>query len=576
MTRYCSAVRHAEPETGGRTLLHSCVAPEPVEADVAEAQLLERCRGLRTLADHAAAACAGLRLAARHRAPIVRVLGQLAAAGLMVSEEELVRRARAARRDRPPGIHTVGLVTRDRPGTLSRALESYARNCARFGRGPRFLVMDGSTCAAARARLRRSLADLGRRLDVHIRYVGLEEKRALVDRLHRDTGVAAEVLAFALFDPLRCGEPYGANRNALLLETAGEMFLTADDDTICRGFAVPGARDALAFTAGQPPLDYWFVRDLAAGLDSFAPAEFDLLGCHARLLGRTPASLVGAADAPDLDRLDPAFVTMLMTDRGRVAATLTGMLGDAGGASPIPHLLNARGASRQRLHAHYEMACWSRDYLRAVRAPTLSRGDYFMATSAGLDGRRLLPPFFPVFRCEDNLFGHLLLRSDPDALIGHFPCALVHAPADRRRYARDAVARTARVVPMAGVVAALSAEAVLQERDASGRLAQLAEHFVGVYGPEDLKRALDPFLARTADRVEGILRAHRNAPAAWRADVGRYVAGLRRGPKRYAAFELLDGRDPEQRTCRAIRRYGELLRCWPVIWEAAQSRASPS
>src|SRR4029077_16768409 len=51
-----------------------------------------------------------------------------------------------------------------------------------------------------------------------------------------------------------------------------------------------------------------------------------------------------------------------------------------------------------------------------------------------MDNRDLLPPFMPVRRGQDMIFGMTLARCCHDALAAHLPWALVHVPVEKRRF----------------------------------------------------------------------------------------------------------------------------------------------
>jgi hypothetical protein len=80
----------------------------------------------------------------------------------------------------------------------------------------------------------------------------LEEKRRFSHRLVREGGLPKELVQLALFDVHRMGFTAGANRNALLLGTAGELMLCADDDTVCHLVEPPGGDERLVLTRGLP------------------------------------------------------------------------------------------------------------------------------------------------------------------------------------------------------------------------------------------------------------------------------------------------------------------------------------
>ena len=58
-----------------------------------------------------------------------------------------------------------------------------------------------------------------------------------------------------------------------------------------------------------------------------------------------------------------------------------------------------------------------------------------MTTFLGLDNRILLPPFFPVERNSDGVFGHLVQHCVDSAHVAFLPLNLLHAPHPSRAFA---------------------------------------------------------------------------------------------------------------------------------------------
>ena len=106
--------------------------------------------------------------------------------------------------------------------------------------------------------------------------------------------------------------------------------------------------------------------------------------------------------------------------------------------------LAGAGALR-RMSATYHAATRAREIVRSTPAYTVSDADDLMAGSLGLDLdiTKPVPPFFPVLRNEDGLFGSHLRLTAPDARLGFCPIALLHAPPDVRVNAADAKTRGA-------------------------------------------------------------------------------------------------------------------------------------
>jgi hypothetical protein len=56
------------------------------------------------------------------------------------------------------------------------------------------------------------------------------------------------VLEFGVLGPRGGWSAFGANRNAILLQTAGGAVLSVDDDTLCESRAAAGADGVLVFS----------------------------------------------------------------------------------------------------------------------------------------------------------------------------------------------------------------------------------------------------------------------------------------------------------------------------------------
>src|SRR5262249_5355306 len=141
-------------------------------------------------------------------------------------------------------------------------------------------------------------------------YAGPEERARFADSLCRHGGFPAEVVRFALLGPDTHPITTGANRNALLLQGAGNLSLQVDDDTICSVAPVPEARDGLRLSSFIDPTEFWFFRE---GEPASPPGGFqdaDFLNLHEQLLGRDVGACVERtmADSTPLD-LDTASLS---------------------------------------------------------------------------------------------------------------------------------------------------------------------------------------------------------------------------------------------------------------------------
>jgi hypothetical protein len=212
------------------------------------------------------------------------------------------------------------------------------------------------------------------------------------------------VVEFALSDPLGLGFAAGANRNAFLLQTAGELGLSVDDDTTCLLAPSPNATDAgegVSFTSSEDGNDWWFFPSRKAAL-RFCPVQRgDLVTPHESLLGRSVANYAGRGLALTLAGSGETWaLSRLTSGRGRVRATQMGIVGDCAQGTPQGYFYLC-GESRERAlktEEQYRMARISREVVRVARKVIVTGEPRCMSYTIGMDNREMLPPFLPAGR----------------------------------------------------------------------------------------------------------------------------------------------------------------------------------
>jgi hypothetical protein len=550
--------------------------------------VLKHCRRFATLDAHAAAWGRTVGAGDDHVREVRSQLAALVDAGLLVSRGEVLAAGRSsAQVARPPAISTIGVVTCDRPELLGRNVASYMENARAHDRVTRFVVVDDSPGRPTREEVRERLRAAATRYDVRAFYAGAEEKRRFAAALSREAGAPADVVEFALFDPERCGFSVGANLNALLFQTIGELFFLTSDDTECRVAPAPQSRREVTCTSRPDPTEFRFFEDRDASLRSLTFVDADLLGLHEQLLGRDLPSCIAASDGePRLDRIGARFVRRLSAGRGRVVATMNGLVGDSGMGSTAAYLL-LRGASHRRLiasEAAYRSACASRAVVRAVSRPTISDGSFCMSGFLGLDQRATLPPFFPVRRNSDGILGVTLRRSVEDGLFGLLPWVLVHNPPEPRRAAADDIwhARSRPLLYDIVIASLLSCRFGAGETSTESRLRALGRHLtaLGSLAAADYEEVLRLYRSRQLSALmtslEERLRVYGEAFAPWVKDVTKSLETLQAtlsDAEAIVPVDLIGDRGAARALAlsqRLIYRYGRLLDAWPELISAAR------
>jgi hypothetical protein len=500
------------------------------------------------------------------------------------SHHALARDVGIALREGSSGIRIeiLGFLHCDRVEALGRGLSSFLERARKDDRPLTVVVADDSRSEASRRACHELVATSGAAREA--RYVGAAAKQSFVEALVA-RGLSRDALALGVLgqlDGVFGANSVGANRNALLLSTGRAPILCVDDDVICDPMGPVTRDDDLTVCAGRDPADYAFGEGCELALSTI---DADPLAAHELLLGRTIVDCDGSGISPP-PPLGP-LVARLRAG-GRVLLTAGGLVGDCGWGSPSTYLTGPfTKQARMRLigsRATYEEARRSRRIARAVTRPTVADASWLMTTAVGLDARSLLPPFLPLGRGEDVVFGRLLERIHHGACIGHVPIALRHEPVSSRRFSPGEILRSASGFDLYELAIAAIDAPKLEGDDPSDRLRALGEALVGL-GQSSLGR-FEAYLAermtatrqRSLAQLEAQLESHGRGNPAWASDVDHYLAAARDAlatTRRWVPLDLATWCGwPAEETLvlaqRFLALFGEILCLWPTITSFAE------
>jgi hypothetical protein len=556
----------------------------------AEAAVLQACQSFATLDEHARRSLEAGKLDATS---IHASLDKLVGARLLVAQQDLVARCVAHRHSgpAPAQIASVCIPTRNRPEMLQRCVESYIRCALQYNRRIDLVVVDSSDDATVRERNVEALLQLKRRYGAGISYIGPEEKQDFARRLAAQ-GVDPCCADFAIRNPEGCPNDTGANRNALLLATVGECTVQVDDDTVCRVMPWIARREGVRITSRFNPTEFAFLDEGEA----FPAQRFetqDFFGLHESLLGQSVGTLVErhGLDAETFDRPSARLLRRIERGGGRVALTALGVAGDSG-MSRSAYFLQLEGEARASLlrsERVYRGAMSGHRLIRAVPRLTVVDAALCMTLNLGIDNRRLLPPFMPVQRLEDDIFEALLRACAEGGSFGFLPWALMHDPPPRTRPSLfgDGERVTSGQVILALVRSFSPIEAMGVERNL-----QALGRFLGDWGRGrrgDLEEFIRLVVWRGASQhiaqLEGLLQKHQRQPRFWADDADRYIAYLQSSATHKDLpvprdLEAAFGPDVAlERLQKLISALGDLLKAWSDLRDAAgreRARGNPA
>lgn len=591
--RYLSANIQFTPYGNRSVVLSHLASGRRIVASRDLAEILAACARPRTLDEHASFVANHVRLsAATPHDALPAVLSSLVDAGFLACESALVSacRTKVSATDHGAPLRRIVIPTLGRPAVLQRCLDSVGEQLSRYGhREIRVLVLDDSRDEASAATCTRLVSQAAAKHAVSIQRLSVEAAAThIAAGVSSELGIPEILTQFALRGDPACARHLGAVRNlALLLSPEGVLYL--DDDIEFRAFVGREAEPELRLLPGRDPAQFRFFREPDAVRAHATHVELDLCAAIQASLGQTLPSCVNLHEsAVSIEGLDDRFERGLRGGPSRVLRVSPGILGDAGSESVgfffvDPSVYPDVFASEETYRATVE----SRLVWRCSPTPSLSTTASLMGGNAAFDHRETLPPFFPVERASDFLFGKMVNAVRADAVSAYVPWATAHWPDKQRRtpfaeiWDRLSGMDIANVVDLAleGQPRVVESIAPREKLDRLGRYFQdIGSQPTAEFEDQLRQRAYAGGGSQIAS-IESRLARPDGLPDYYLGDLRQYLQTVVTSQTRE---DYLVPRDVAQ-TCGAERarelsrelvgRFGDVLRAWPALEELGRTRA---
>jgi hypothetical protein len=281
----------------------------------------------------------------------------------------------------------IAIPTKNRTAVFGRCLESLRDNADKFGREIKFLVVDDSDDGSNQGN-QRVLETVGAPYCYY-------DRKAVADYasyLSRQAGCSPSLTEFAF---RKTPNAHGAVRNFLLLRSVHEPFIMIDDDMVCKFADVPNRNDEIEYDLS--PTVVYLKPTIIPPVEEAQLVDDDFIGKYEALLKKVPLVMGGS-------------------------------IGDSGVTHSYEYLKSSRlleqiavapEAMLQRLH--------TRQLLRATLQPKIVNWCSCVGMNFAFDPSHSFPPFFPVGRGEDVLFGGML-RNCFNELSGYCNFSMWHSP----------------------------------------------------------------------------------------------------------------------------------------------------
>jgi hypothetical protein len=375
------------------------------------------------------------------QADIHKVLKKMLDDGMMISAKKVSKRLKSAvnistlKKDAAKPV--VAIITWERPQALERLLASIAANC-NTKEFHRLYVIDDSRITENISGNKALVEKFASAMDTPLRYFGQEEQDKLLNDLVMRLPDNEDAIRF-LADQSRWRSHWtsGLARNLALLVSSGHHLVMMDDDTICDVFSPPQPKPNIRFSDDPREADFFGNEQEWAALHQ--PMNPDPVNRHMQCLGLTFSEALAVLGESHLKPTGFSNATALEVSElqadSPVLMTECGSLG-CPGTTRNTWLPNMAPDSLKQMLASQEKTTYSltsRKVWSGRNQPQFTPRPN-MSAMTGFDNRQMLPPYFPIERGEDKLFGFLLDFIFPQAVTLDFPWAIQHLPIPEREW----------------------------------------------------------------------------------------------------------------------------------------------
>jgi len=371
----------------------------------------------------------------------------------------------------------------------------------------------------------------------------------------------------------------GIQRNIVLLQLIDGSYLSVDPD--CRlefdppRHASPENAPADDYTGGRTydhnPVPAGCIPDLEV-----------VRGQPSTEMGHPLALAIWAVADQSLRSQTPGEETV--GNEGRVRLAMHGIAGNRWFRRPISTLLNSPDFRRiaYGTKSTYNRSRHSGFAAMGMQELCLSSKPFFVTCSCAINAQEIMPPFPPIGRSQDAVFGILVKYMYPDNLIAHLPFMVRHdlarprpfTEADFREIGLD-FGTISRLVIQHLIETALPVEGEAALRHMGERLVEVSH----ISHADWLNLTQELYLRNAAGEVrqlEELLDRYDEKPSYWAKDVHDYIDLVTRSgpdianvhPQELRQTHSLEEAGVFQRSF--LGSYGELMIAWPEIWQAAR------
>ena len=399
---------------------------------------LAQCAKFATMENHIEAVTRAMPQLRDHPDQVRQVLDSMLQEGMMISARSLCDAFNAEEVEEDPTADDpaiVAIITCDRPEALARLLDSIKEHGDPAG-FEKLYVIDDSRNAENIERNQEVVGAFAAASPIETIHFDREKQRALMkDLIGKAPEQEASIRFLIDFERWKDKWTGGLARNYALLLSTGKRLMMLDDDVLFQVYE-PHPRPK-GIILRDEIREAQFFDEVGDWPGLKMRPELDPVKAHLYCLGLPLKKALGRLGVNGLLPEHLAGCTVSEIRRlqadSPVVVTQCGSLGDPGIGNNT-WLIELTGESRDKMLASEESVARAiandNAWIGRKQPHIASRSN--MSAITGVDNRQPVPPYFPIGRGEDRLFGIMLAALYPDCAVLDYPWAVPHIAVENR------------------------------------------------------------------------------------------------------------------------------------------------
>jgi hypothetical protein len=580
---------------GGNLLLHNTRNGKRAMVKPEVYASLVTCNTFQTLETHVSNIIEKRPAMQGQRDDIRGVLQQMLNNGIMRSARDVVEllkpnpeAASAASNDTKP---VVAILTWERPQALERLLGSIIANCDMDALHCLYVIDDSRSddnIGENRALVRKYATDF----EIPLYYFGREQQQQYIGKLVNRLPEHEDSIRF-LIDHKLWTEHWssGLARNLAVFLSCGRRLIMLDDDVVCDVYSPSHVKPNITISDTAREADFFADEQEWAQLHQ--AINPDPINRHLQCLG-LPFSEAVSALGPQhlkqagLENMSSLHASELQAD-SPVLITECGSLGCPGTESNT-WLPTMAGVSLKKMLASSKktsQALTTRKVWSGRSNPHFAPRSN-MSPIIGIDNSQFLPPYLPITRGEDLLFGRMVDFVFPTSVCLDYPWAVPHLPIPNREWQLKHLNFSPKPdFPMFIFDKVLEYKSICRSAAPLDRLSVLAALFRDLsHAPSDalINMQRDKNLADGSDtlkHLDSLLAANNSSPVEWQNYLRNGISQLNKGLEAFSrdSFPIkgpvteLEGEELIAFWRKTWKGFAGALDVWPEIRQAARELA---